>query len=81
MTPDEWAVAEEDAITRALRPLSERRARLLAVALVRSLHSLASGAVIANAIAVAGGGRRGYNMALTGPACAAGDGTSISLIR
>src|SRR6266511_4198084 len=52
MTEDQWAEAEEDAIWRALTPLSERRQRLLAVALTRSLARFADNAVIATALEV-----------------------------
>jgi len=53
MTEEEWATAEDEAISRVLMRLSDRRQRLLAVALVRSINRLASGEVIANAIEVA----------------------------
>src|SRR5262249_39751164 len=53
MTLDEGAEAKEEAITMALMPLSDRRQRLLAVALVRSMSRLASGEVVASAIEVA----------------------------
>ena len=53
MTEDQWAEAEEDAIWPVLLPLGDRRHRLLAVALVRSLERLASGAVITAALEVA----------------------------
>jgi hypothetical protein len=49
MTEDEWAAAEEDAIWAAISPLSSRRQRLLAVALVRSL-GLWEGDVVAAAM-------------------------------
>jgi hypothetical protein len=53
MTEDVWAEAEEDAIWPVIMPLSERRQRLLAVALVRSLARLESGAVVAAALEAA----------------------------
>jgi hypothetical protein len=53
MTEDEWAEAEEDVIWAALRPLGDRRHRLLAVALVRSLGHWADLDVARDALAAA----------------------------